>query len=129
MKQKKNIFTIRLQIEKKFDPEFLCEYIVFDNGTPIVDARKLLKTQEDELSFFDLLNFLYCWDYSSDFYDTTLYFELEDHVLFGGVYDLRNHQKKTRMKVAAGLPARTFIPYTYTDEIFCKIRKIITAKS
>lgn len=83
---KKNALYVQGEASKKFNPYTLKNYLMhIEDGYAIVDRSRVVKSEEDERLFYVIINEDYAWDYS-DPGDATIYYEVRDGKIYGGVY-------------------------------------------
>lgn len=90
-----------------YDPMYLTERLKRDeSGVLIVDRSGV----DCFAKFIVTLNVDYKWDYSTDPFSTSVYFEYNKGVVYGGVYDERRHIALNRIAIAS---TTTKTPYIY----------------
>ena len=83
----KNALYVQNEASKKYNPYVLTDYLTrTEDGMVIVDRFRLLQSKDDERLFYVVLNKDYGWDYRYP-ETTTVYFEVKDGRVYGGIYD------------------------------------------
>lgn len=90
-----------------YDPMYLTEHLKRDeSGALIVDRLSL----DSFAKFIVTLNVDYKWDYSTNPFSTSVYFEYSKGVVYGGVFDELRHIALNRVAIAS---TTTKTPYIY----------------
>jgi hypothetical protein len=96
---KKTALYVQAEASKKYSPYTLKEFLIrLSNEEVVVDRESLLKTQDDARLFYVVLSKDYGWDYRYP-ETSTIYFEVIDGKVFGGVYE-SNAGRRSRRLVA-----------------------------
>lgn len=83
---KKSALYVQNEASKKFNPYVLKDHLLrLEDGTTIVDRGSVVNNPDDARLFYVILNKDYGWDYS-DPGDATIYYEVHDGKIYGGVY-------------------------------------------
>lgn len=111
-----------------FNPKELCKHLVRgSDGTVYVDKNHLLADKDEENLFVLILNLFYKWSYN-DYRNSTVYFEVEDGNIIGGVYNTETKQKYTRVRVATkGQAEGISRQYSYEDSDLSELCNKIVA--
>ena len=120
------ITNARIAAAKRFNPKNLCGYLTKgEDGVAVVDRAKLLQTKDDERLFVIAMNADYRLNYS-DCDCSTVYFEVEDERIIGGIYNLQTRTKKTKRQIAIS-PEGVGVTrqYVYSQSTLDEMRKAI----
>lgn len=84
---KKTALYVQNEASKKYNPYVLKDFLTrTKEGIAIVDRSSVVKSNDDERLFYVILNRDYLWDYRYP-ETTTIYFEINDGKVYGGVYE------------------------------------------
>lgn len=121
---KKNILDIRMEASHKFNPHKLCHYLVrTEDGNVIVDRQRILQNQDDIRLFYVTLNADYLWNYYNP-EEPTIYFEIADDGIIGGVYDY-NLGKQTKRLIATVRDGELSHHYKYSQDVLNEMISLI----
>lgn len=124
---KKTALHAQNEASKKYNPYMLKNFLIrAEDGTAIVDRPRLIATKDDERLFYVILNKDYQWNYSRPL-DTTIYFQVIDGKVYGGIYETGIGRRSKRVvAVERGIVHEyDYNPYAYEqadmNEIIAKI--------
>lgn len=105
---KKTALYVQAEATNKYSPYTLKDFLIrLEDGSVVVDRASLLKTQDDARLFYVALSKDYGWDYR--FPETsTIYFEVIDGKIYGGVYDANFGCRSKRLIAAEHSAAREY---------------------
>jgi hypothetical protein len=112
----------------ELSPLRMSRLIKFDLTTPIFDKAKFIKSADDVLLLCVALHDLYKWDYTTDLEYTTVYFEDDYNLIYGGLYDEQLHKPLTKKAIATIRWSGRTGSYTYEEKDFVEIKKNIAKR-
>ncbi len=125
---KTTVMDVRIKASQRYNPLCLCRYLqAVESGAVIVDRTQAIQTKDDLRLFDVILNRDYLWNYNNPD-DVTIYLEVCDGDIYGGVYDMRTGEHITRTKIASehwSLYCGYYRGYTYPVEVMEQIREAI----
>lgn len=105
----------------RYNPKALCNYLTQSNdGYTIVNKEQAILTKDDQRLFWVALHFDYGWNFS-DPDDSTIYFQVVDNEIYGGVFKLTEHRPTTRVHIASGISHGVSNIYIYKQEVYQKM--------
>lgn len=119
-----NIFNHYLEASKKYPFYKLMDHVTSINGNCVVCVKSAVDPWENIGYLLTIMRHKYRWDYDMGYIDKSIYFEVSDRedVIYGGVYDLKNNAKITKVIIAApestGYDLHDPSVYIYRDDIF-----------
>lgn len=105
----------------RYEPDVLCNYLTQSSDRyTIVNKEQAILTKDDQRLFCVALHFDYGWNFS-DFDDSTIYFQVVDNEIYGGVFKLTEHRPTTRVHIASGISHGVSNIYIYKQEEYQKM--------
>lgn len=114
-----------IEAMRRYDPKALCNCLTqSSDGYTIVNKEQAILTKDDQRLFWVALHFDYGWNFS-DPDDSTIYFQVVDNEIYGGVFKFTEHRPTTRVHIASGISHGVSNIYIYNEEVYQKMCSLI----
>lgn len=113
------------EIKQKYNPLYLLNRAIRVHDVVLCRYDNLNSNDKNNIKINEwamLLRLVYQWDYN-DISNTSIYFQVNDDILYGGVYNIRDNEIKSRT-ILSNLNDNN-CPYIYTLEQWENIKRCI----